>query len=38
MLLGYKNAAVVADTLASRARTKLRRHLSPSLLGWALGR
>jgi RNA polymerase sigma factor (sigma-70 family) len=36
-LLGYKSAAVV-DSLASRARTKLQRYLSPSLLGWALGR
>lgn len=30
--LGYKSAAVV-DTTAARARTKLERHLSPSLLG-----
>ena len=35
-LLGYKSAAVV-DSTATRARTKLQRYLSPSLVGWALG-
>ena len=36
-LLGYRNAAVV-DSLASRARTKLRRYLSLTLQGWVDGR
>ena len=36
-LLAYRNAAVV-DSLASRARTKLRRYLSPTLQGWVDGR
>ncbi|MBW3557671.1 MAG: hypothetical protein KY454_12135 [Actinobacteria bacterium] len=27
----------VVDSTATRARTKLQRYLSPSLVGWALG-